>query len=60
MLFSEMLDHGQDDAVAIVDPQGSVTYGEFRAAVAGFAARLRHMGLVKGDRVALWGYNSTN
>ena len=60
MLFSEMLDRGQDDAMAIVDSRGSVTYGEFRAAVAGFAAHLRDMGLSKGDRVALWGYNSAN
>lgn len=60
MLFSEMLNRGQDDATAIVDSQGSVTYGEFRAAVAGFAAQLHDMGLTKGDRVALWGYNSAN
>ena len=60
MLFSEMLDHGQDDATAIVDSVGLVTYGEFRAAVAGFAAHLHDMGLAKGDRVALWGYNSAN
>ena len=60
MLFTEMLDHGQDDATAIVDSRGRVTYGEFRAAVAGFAAHLHGMGLAKGDRVALWGYNSAN
>ncbi len=60
MLFSEMLDHGQDDAAAIVDSQGLVTYGAFRAAVAGFAAHLHDRGLAKGDRVALWGYNSAN
>ncbi len=60
MLFSEMLNRGQNGATAIVDSQGSVTYGEFRAAVAGFAAQLHKMGLAKGDRVALWGYNSAN
>lgn len=60
MLFSEMLGRGQSAAAAIVDSQGLVTYGEFRAAVAGFAARLHDMGLAKGDRVALWGYNSAN
>ncbi len=60
MLFSEMLNRGQDDATAIVDSRGSITYGEFRAAVAGFAAHLHNMGLAKGDRVALWGYNSAN
>ena len=60
MLFSEILDRGQDGATAIVDAHGSVSYGEFRAAVAGFAAHLHDMGLAKGDRVALWGYNSAN
>ncbi|MBR3225339.1 MAG: AMP-binding protein [Atopobiaceae bacterium] len=60
MLFSEMLNRGQEDATAIVDSKGSVTYGAFRAAVAGFAAQLHDLGLAKGDRVALWGYNSAN
>ena len=60
MLFSEMLNRGQEDATAIVDSKGSVTYGAFRASVAGFAAQLHDMGLAKGDRVALWGYNSAN
>ena len=60
MLFSEMLDRGQDSTTAIVDSRGSITYGEFRSAVAGFAAHLHAVGLVKGDRVALWGYNSAN
>ena len=60
MFFSEMLDRGQSNAAAIVDSRGAVTYGEFRAAVAGFAARLHDMGLAKGERVALWGYNSAN
>ena len=40
--------------MAIVDSRGSVTYGEFCAAVAGFAARLHKIGLAKGERVALW------
>ena len=60
MLFSEMLNRGQEDATAIVDSKGSVTYGALRASVAGFAAQLHDMGLAKGDRVALWGYNSAN
>ena len=60
MLFSEMLDRGQDCATAIVDVRRPVTYDEFRSAVAGFAAHLHGMGLAKGDRVALWGYNSAN
>jgi len=57
---SEMLNRGQGAATALVDARGSVTYDEFRSAVAGFAANLHDRGLVKGDRVALWGYNSAN
>ena len=60
MFFSEMLDRGQDGDAAIVDERGAVTYGEFRAAEAGFAAHLHDRGLAKGERVALWGYNSAN
>ena len=60
MLFSELLDYGKDGATAIVDSQGPVTYSEFRSAVAGLAAHLHDMGVTKGDRVALWGYNSAN
>jgi fatty-acyl-CoA synthase len=55
-----MLDRGQDSATAIIDERRLIMYGEFRSAVAGFAARLHDMGLAKGDRVALWGYNSAN
>ncbi len=60
MLFSEMLTNGDDARLAIVSGHESVTYQQFYAAVAGFAAHLQQMGLVKGDRVALWGYNSAN
>ena len=45
---------------AIVSDDTTVSYGTFRAAVAGFAAHLYKLGLAKGDRVALWGYNSAN
>ena len=45
---------------AIVSDDTIVSYGTFHAAVAGFAAHLYKLGLAKGERVALWGYNSTN
>ncbi len=61
MLFSDTLLHeGNDDTIALASDQGCVTYGAFRAAVAGLAAHLAEMGVTKGDRVALWGYNSAN
>lgn len=60
MLFSEMLSPTVSEPVAIASEGKSVTYREFYAAVAGFAAHLQEMGLAKGDRVALWGYNSAN
>ena len=55
-----MLPHKDDERLAIVTQHEAVTYWEFDAAVAGFAAYLHEMGVAKGDRVALWGYNSVN
>ena len=55
-----MLLHEDEERLAIVTGHEAVTYWEFDAAVAGFAAYLHEMGVAKGDRVALWGYNSVN
>ena len=60
MLLSNMLLHKDDERLAIVTQHEAITYREFDAAVAGFAAHLHEMGVAKGDRVALWGYNSAN
>lgn len=60
MLFSNMLTHHQSNDVAVVTHGNSYTYREFHASVAGFAAHLRSMGVSRGDRVAIWGYNSAN
>ena len=60
MLFSENLFNAACDAPAIITTRECVSYDAFHAAVAAFAARLRQMGVCKGDRVALWGYNSAN
>ena len=60
MLFSEELYRADDSRVAIATDAQSVSYGDFHAAVAGFAAQLAGLGLSKGERVALWGYNSVN
>ena len=60
MLLSDMLLQKDNERVAIATQRETVTYREFDAAVAGFAAHLHEMGVAKGDRVALWGYNSVN
>lgn len=41
------------ERVAIVDGERTLTYGEFHAAVAALAARLREAGVASGDRVAI-------
>ena len=60
MLFSEMLSRGDDSSMAIATERGRITHGQFRTAVAAFAAHLHEMGVREGDRVAIWGYNSAN
>lgn len=60
MLFSHMLAHCASDAMAIVTHGNSYTHRDFHASVAGFAAHLHAMGVGRGDRVAIWGYNSAN
>ena len=60
LLFSECLNRADANGIAIASADTRVTYGEFRAAVAGFAAHLNMLGLTSGERVALWGYNSAN
>lgn len=53
-LLHHLLDGaGADDRIALVEGAQSLTYGAFRARVAGLAARLRGLGLAPGDRVAI-------
>lgn len=54
----EMLDGAPDGATMLVGPQGPVTYGRMRADSARLAARLKDLGLRRGDRLALWLPNS--
>ena len=46
--------------LAIVGNGGSCTYEDMRRGIPGLAGKLREMGVGKGSRVALWGYNSAN
>ena len=45
---------------AIVGNGGSCTYEDMLKGIRGLEKRLREMGVEKGSRVALWGYNSAN
>ena len=45
---------------AIVGNGVSCTYEDMRKGIRGLEKRLREMGVEKGSRVALWGYNSAN
>ena len=46
--------------MAIVGNGASCTYEDFHRGIWGLAKKLREMGVEKGSRVALWGYNSAN
>ncbi len=43
---------------AVVDPEGSWTYGELAGAAGRLAAHLRAAGVAPGDRVAIWAHRS--
>lgn len=60
MLFSDMLSCENTKGTAIATAHDQLSFEQFDSAVAGFAAHLHSLGLQKGDRVALWGYNSSN
>ena len=59
-LFSEKLFSEQPERIAVVNGADSCTYGQLHAGVAALAQKLREMGVTRGSRVALWGYNSVN
>ena len=46
------------ERAAVVDPQGSWTYGELAGAAGRLAAHLRAAGVEPGDRVAIWAHRS--
>ena len=59
-LFSEHICREHPGRPAIVGSGGSCTYEELQKRILGLANRLREMGVTKGSRAALWGYNSAD
>jgi len=59
-LFSLRLRDDYPGRLAIVGNGGNCTYEDMRKGILGLAGKLREMGVGKGSRVALWGYNSAN
>ena len=59
-LFSSRLRGDDPGSLAIVGDEKSCTYDELRKGINGLRRKLREMGVEKGSRVALWGYNSAN
>ncbi|MBP2229429.1 fatty-acyl-CoA synthase [Azospirillum agricola] len=50
----DMLNGAPDSATMLVGADGPVTYGRMRGESARLAARLKDLGLTRGDRLALW------
>jgi len=50
----EMLDGAPDDATMLVAGDRTVSYGRMRRDAARLAARLRRLGLARGDRLSVW------
>ena len=59
-LFSSHLSNDYPGRLAIIGNGGSCTYEDMRKGIMGLDGKLREMGVGKGSRVALWGYNSAN
>ena len=59
-LFSMRLCREYPGRPAIVGNGGSCTYEDMYKGIGGLAQKLKSMGVGKGSRVALWGYNSAN
>ena len=59
-LFSSRLCRDYPGRLAIVGDGKSCTYAEMYSGINGLSKQLREMGVEKGSRVALWGYNSAN
>ena len=60
ILFSKQLCREYPSRPAIVGDGASCTYEDMDKGVWGLTRRLKEMGVGKGSRVALWGYNSAN
>jgi len=59
-LFSSRLCREYPGRLAIVGGGSGCTYEDMLKGISGLTSDLRKMGVEKGSRVALWGYNSAN
>ena len=59
-LFSARLCREYPGRPAIVGGGAACTYEDLEKGIRGLSAKLQKMGVGKGSRVALWGYNSAN
>ena len=59
-LFSSRLCRDYPDRPALVGGGASCSYAQLQQGVWGLSRKLRDMGVEKGSRVALWGYNCVN
>ena len=59
-LFSARLCSDYPGRLAIVGSGNNCTYEDMQKGILGLTGKLREMGVGKGSRVALWGYNSAN
>ncbi|MBQ6399255.1 MAG: AMP-binding protein [Clostridia bacterium] len=59
-LFSARLCREYPSRLAIVGNGDNCTYEDMHRGIRGLARKLTEMGVAKGSRVALWGYNSAN
>ena len=58
--FSARLCSDYPGRLAIVGSGNNCTYEDMQKGILGLTGKLREMGVGKGSRVALWGYNSAN
>ena len=59
-LFSANISREYPQRPAILGDGKSISYEQLHRSIALLSIRLREMGVRKGSRVALWGYNSAN
>jgi len=59
-LLSARICREYPNRLAVADSSGNCTYEEMEKGIRGLSRRLREMGVKKGSRVALWGYNAAN
>lgn len=59
-LFSSRLCRDYPERPALAGDGKSITYGQMLRGIDHLSILLRQMGVQKGSRVALWGYNSSN